>query len=217
MTLFRTVVVTATMITSTLTISTSPASADTETPAAGSPRAGSRTAPISIVQSAKLHGVEGIAAAIARQEATVSLKLADEPEDCQFVWFRSAHNGLYVSAENGTSRNLRARATELGPWEEFEICFYSDGTVDLTSMNSDLMVSAEMNLAGDNRGTLRARATERGPWERFTIGLDGPDKVVLHSEAAGAYVSAEFGWSGSATGTLRARATTIGPWEKFGE
>jgi hypothetical protein len=79
---------------------------------------------------------------------------------------RSVANGRYVSAELGyTGGNygmLRARATSIGPWEEF-----FTGMVDIQSISNGLYVSAELGYTGGNYGMLRARATSVGPWEEF--------------------------------------------------
>jgi hypothetical protein len=217
--LFRCAAVAAAAMISVVGLTVAPASAE---PAAepGGPRglAGSET--ISVVESAKRHGVQDLDTELAKFAAFErSGQLAPaEPYSCDFITLQSTYNNRYVAAENGGDRRLRARATAVGPWERFELCFFRDGTVDLASADSNRLVSAEVGWAGSDRGTLRARATQSGPWERYILAYySSPEAVALYSpsSAAGAYVSAEFGWAGSKWGTLRARAGSAGPWEKF--
>lgn len=87
-----------------------------------------------------------------------------------------ASNGLYVSAELGYSGNLngmlRARASSIGPWEQFSL-FYgggdAHGSYSLRAANG-LWVSAEVGYATSDPlyGMLRARVDKIGPWERFS-------------------------------------------------
>jgi len=91
------------------------------------------------------------------------------------ITLRSEANGLYVSAElgyTGTENGmqiygmLRARATSVGPWEEFQ----TDNEA-LKAANY-LYVTAELGYTGTYNGMalngmLRARATSIGPWEQF--------------------------------------------------
>jgi hypothetical protein len=86
-------------------------------------------------------------------------------------YIRSQANRRYVSAEvrySGDDRGmLRARATGVGPWEEFTIRGTSTGATYLWSQANRRYVSAEVRYSGDDRGMLRARATRVGPWENF--------------------------------------------------
>jgi hypothetical protein len=136
---------------------------------------------------------------------------------CQAITITSAANGRYTSAEVGRTGNgyatLRARATAVGPWEQFALCTYGSGYVIASLENGDY-VSAELGWSGNGYGTLRARATSIGPWEQFSIQSYGSN-IAIRSTASGDYVSSELGWSGDANGTLRARATSVGPWEEY--
>jgi hypothetical protein len=128
-------------------------------------------------------------------------------------------NSRWVSAELAYGAphtgELRARATGVGPWEQYDLCFdSSDGTFQLFARGNSLWVSAELAYAAPNTGELRARATAIGPWERFFID-DFGSFITLTSAASGLVVSAELGNPAPNTGMLRARATAIGPWEQF--
>ena len=93
------------------------------------------------------------------------------------IVIRSLDSRLYVSAELAYGGmyygELRARATEIGPWELFD-SYYLLGVAitqpDVHAYRSQangLFVSTELNYRDSNYGMLRARATEIGPWERF--------------------------------------------------
>jgi hypothetical protein len=128
-------------------------------------------------------------------------------------------NSRFVSAELAYGAphtgELRARATAVGPWEKYDLCFdSSDGTFQLFALGNSRWVSAELGYAAPNTGELRARATAVGPWERFFIDDHG-SFITLTSAANRRLVSAELGFAAPNTGMLRARATAIGPWEQF--
>ncbi|GAA4187706.1 hypothetical protein GCM10023074_00600 [Microbispora amethystogenes] len=146
---------------------------------------------------------------------------------CQNRSIKSRANGRYVSAElgYGTSDSrygmLRARATGVGPWEKFRIC-YNGRNYTIQSRHNGKYVSAELGYGtSDSRyGMLRARATSAGTWERFFITSCGTGCVLI--EAANLkYVAAELGYgkTDSRYGMLRGRTPDvsykIGPWEKF--
>jgi hypothetical protein len=93
--------------------------------------------------------------------------------DVYAIWSRA--NRRYVSAEVSWSGDnyglLRARATTVGPWEQFRIARGIDaqGPITIWSVANGRYVSAEMAWSGDRSGLLRARATSAGPWEQFSI------------------------------------------------
>jgi hypothetical protein len=134
------------------------------------------------------------------------------------VTITSLGNGRLVSAELGyTGANngmLRARATAVGPWEVYTVCFNGSATT-IQSQANGRFVSAELGYSGANNGMLRARATVVGPWEKFSIDSCGGNCVTIHSTANNRFTSAELGYSGANNGMLRARATVVGPWERF--
>jgi hypothetical protein len=173
---------------------------------APAPGAAGSAAPISITEAMQQH-------ANAVRAGTVT------PADswCQSVFMYSQANDLYVSAEIGRSGDgygvLRARATSVGPWETFTLCFVSDYYYTLVSQANGLYVSAELGWSGSNYGILRARATSVGPWEQ--LNWDCGKGCWWTSIANGNYVSVELGWTGDNNATLRARATELGPWEEF--
>jgi hypothetical protein len=140
---------------------------------------------------------------------------------CGNVYIDNAANGLTVSAELGYSGSrygeLRARATTLGPWEKFTLCYVGSSTTVFTlrSQANGLYVSNEEGYGGDYRYMLRARATSVGPWEEFTMHDPGAD---LHEITAsnGAYVTAELSWTGTSDyAMLHANRSTADYWEKW--
>lgn len=135
--------------------------------------------------------------------------------------FHAKGTDRFVSAELGYSGGdnamLRARATEIGPWELFDLCFDSTtGTTIIRSEANGLLVSAEFGYTGGDNGMMRARAAAVGPWERFRLSIHS-DAGFYTIENAGnsILVSAEFAYGGGDNGMLRDRASAIGPWEQF--
>jgi hypothetical protein len=126
----------------------------------------------------------------------------------------SEANHRYVSAELGYTGAdygmLRARASSVGPWERFEICYSSVALTHFSfrSLANGRWVSAELGYTGSRYAMLRARATSIGPWEKFFAN-------EIQSEANGRWTSAELGYTGATYGMLRARAGSIGPWENW--
>lgn len=83
---------------------------------------------------------------------------------------RSVANGRHVSAEISWTGNryglLRARATTIGPWEQFRIP--NSGLIKtIYSLANNRYVTAELSWTGDAYASLRARATSAGTWEHF--------------------------------------------------
>ena len=136
-----------------------------------------------------------------------------------------AANGRYVSAEvgwyHGLNGTLRARASRIGPWEEFEITCFRDGRFSIWSNAARRYVSAELSWGpnGYPYATLRARAREVHSWERFWVRQtpwNQPSPIL--SLANNRWVSAELGWGSYWYGTLRARRHRFqgtGAWEQF--
>jgi hypothetical protein len=138
---------------------------------------------------------------------------------CRTVRIQSRANGRFVSAELGYSginyAMLRARATVVGPWERFRLCYhFNNGTYTFFALSNNRYVSAELGYSGSNYAMLRARATVIGPWERFHLQSFGT-YVTIRSAANNQLVSAELGYPGIRYAMLRARATVVGPWEQF--
>ncbi|WP_143229491.1 fascin domain-containing protein [Actinophytocola xanthii] len=153
-----------------------------------------------------------LAEAVAQQNRNVSAAA------CYNVTIRSLANGRLVSAELGWGGNdyglLRARATALGAWEWFRVCFNGSNST-IRSLANNRYVSAEIGWGGNDYGLLRARATAVGAWERFSFASCGSGCVTIRSTANNRLVSAELGWGGNDYGLLRARATAVGAWERF--
>jgi hypothetical protein len=135
--------------------------------------------------------------------------------------FHAKGTDRFVSAElgysGGDSGMLRARATQIGPWELFDLCFDSAaGSTLIRSEANGLLVSAEFGYTGGDNGMLRARAAVGGAWEHFRLSIHSDDNFyTLENAGNSILVSAEFGYTGGDNGMLRDRAWAIGPWEQF--
>jgi hypothetical protein len=140
--------------------------------------------------------------------------------NCRPTAIYSVANGRYVSTEmtevGGFQYMLRARATKIGPWEKYTICFDDvRHTYSIRSQASGLWVSAELSYGGMYAGLLRARASSIGSWERF-LGWNHEETWNFLAPQNNKYVSAELGYSGPDYALLRARASAAGSWEAFG-
>jgi hypothetical protein len=98
---------------------------------------------------------------------------ASADQICSNKAIASRASGLYVSAElSWTGDNygiLRARASSVGPWEQFR--FASDPTWSGSHFNSlanGRYVSTEIGWTGNSYAILRARAVSVGPWEIYS-------------------------------------------------
>jgi hypothetical protein len=132
---------------------------------------------------------------------------------------RFTANNRYVSAEISNSGDdygmLRARATAVGPWEQYTL-LVSGSVWAIRSDANGRYVSAEISRTGADYGMLRARATEIGPWEQYALYYNsGTGAYTLQSLANDLYVSTELNYTGARYGLLRARATAVGSWEQF--
>jgi hypothetical protein len=124
--------------------------------------------------------------------------------------FKSLANDRYVAAELGygvryPKQNgyamLRARATHVGPWEEFQFCNVPDNPRlwAIFSHANDKWVAAEFGYPQPDKGMLRARAGHiGGPREHYGIGCirggGGSFVFVSYGEAPVLYyVAAEIG------------------------
>ena len=63
------------------------------------------------------------------------------------------------------------RASQVGPWEHFQIYCFDDNTCAFQNGPNGLRVAAEFGYGGDHNGMLRARTggLTVGPWERFNF------------------------------------------------
>jgi len=137
--------------------------------------------------------------------------------DCEVAALYSKANNRYVSAELGyTGGNygmLRARATTVGSWERFVVCFGSASNpndVTIRSTANNLYVAAELDYYGYLYGMLRARASSAGSWETFRASTGG-----LLTTANYKFVSVELNYANTTWAMLRSRSDTAGPWEQF--
>jgi GH25 family lysozyme M1 (1,4-beta-N-acetylmuramidase) len=119
----------------------------------------------------------------------------------------AAVNNRYVTADNAGSSPLIAKATALGPWEQFDRIDVGAGLVALRSRANGRFVTA------DKAGALPliANRTVVGSWERFRL-ITNPDGTVsLLAIVNNRYVTAE----NAGASALIANRTAIGTWEKF--
>jgi len=133
---------------------------------------------------------------------------------------KSNANGRWVSAELGYSGGsyamLRARATAIGPWEKYDLCYdYTGSFWFIVSDANAKDVSAELGYSGGNYAMLRARASAVGPGEKYSLYCTTAGALLIKSNANGLWVSAELGYAGSDYAMLRARASAVGPWEQY--
>ncbi|MDT0610315.1 trypsin-like serine protease [Streptomyces lancefieldiae] len=129
-------------------------------------------------------------------------------------------NDKYVSAElNQTGAQegrLRARADEVGGWEQFTLHTRDGGTtVALRSAANNSFVTTELNQTGAHEGMLRARSETVNGWESYTLVPQGDRKYALRSTANGKYVVTEATYTGDDAGLLRARSDSVAGWERF--
>ena len=108
---------------------------------------------------------------------------------------------------------LRARATEVGPWEKFQCVAVSTNQWAIRSRANGKYVSVELGYSGALRDCSGTN-TAVGAWEKFTINTGGSN-FALKSSANNDYASAELGYGGTTHAILRGRATTIRPWETY--
>ncbi|MEU7899214.1 hypothetical protein AB0B45_40960 [Nonomuraea sp. NPDC049152] len=141
----------------------------------------------------------------------------------------SARPSRYLSAELAYGEPyygmIRARATQIGPWEKFKRYRCAEGApipVYALRAANGLWVSSERGYGGAYNGLLRASADIVQEWELFYMKLGGnaPGEWsdIYWTPSYGAqryYVSAEWGAGGDHHGMARARAGQVGPWEKF--
>lgn len=89
-------------------------------------------------------------------------------------WYIQAKaTGLFVSAEIGDAGTrygmLRARASQIGQWENFALTNLGGSRYAIQSYANGLYVSAELGYGGGYYGMLRARASVVGQWELFSL------------------------------------------------
>ena len=174
--------------------------------------------------SAALPVVLPAASAAVPVNPTERSSLLAVPQGCgQFLAIKSVAANRYVSAEldyaGGGWAMLRARATGIGPWEEFSICGLPGNLAALWSVAAGRYVSMEYDYGGTGWAMLRARSTTHDAWEHFSlepIGNCGELCTSIRSAFTDRLVSAELDYDGGDYGMLRARTTgSPGAWERF--
>ena len=151
--------------------------------------------------------------------AIFGLAPAANAAGCQLVALKSGN--YYVSAEFGWDGHggamLRARATAVGPWEQFELCAKDNYWV-LEAAGADpaiKFVSTEKEYENGDYGMLRARADEVGTWEQYSLVQVRNGVFAFKARANNKYVTVERQYVGDRFGMLRARSDSHGPWEEF--
>jgi len=169
-----------------------------------------------------------VAAATTAVLITSGLTLGAQPANAVTCGMRfallSTDLQRYVSVELGNINDrygeLRARATDVGPWEIFRWCYISHDSrtgEDINALKSEAnnrYVSVEFFYGGDYNRMLRARATAIGPWERLTIHEFSNDIIGIRS-SSDQWVSADQDYPGDDSGMLIANRLYHGPWESF--
>ena len=150
--------------------------------------------------------------------AIFGLAPAAGASSCRTVALKSGN--YYVSAEFGWDGHgggmLRARATAIGPWEEFVQCDYGSYWVfEAAGASTITFVSTEKEYVQGDYGMLRARTSEVGTWEQYTLVVVRSGVFALKARANNKYVTVERQYVGDRFGMLRARSDSIGPWEEF--
>ena len=137
---------------------------------------------------------------------------------CAVVSFANADRDLVVSVELGHTgihyAELRARATKVGPWERFDMCWLTGQVFTLRSKANGKYVSTRENDAAPYKYLLTATADVVGEWEKFTA-YDVPDFFEGFTGSSGLFVSADYSYPGIYSGALVANRGAIGPWEIF--
>jgi muramidase (phage lysozyme) len=119
-----------------------------------------------------------------------------------------ASNGQYVSSQGGTtgtSENVYANRSAVGPWEKFRIAPTSGGFAIICqgASGGHYYVSAE-NGGG---GAVHCNRTAIGPWETFQLVWRSGWQVAF-ATSNGHYLNAQ-------NGVVDAAATSIGPAQTF--
>ena len=106
----------------------------------------------------------------------------DNDDNEVYIYSRSASQFVAAEYDYTGSRAgmLRARTTEPGPWETFQIIAVDD-YARVVILGSHGLVSEERDYTGSNKGMLRVRGngTGIGPWEKFRI-LDTKTLQPVH-------------------------------------
>lgn len=151
----------------------------------------------------------------------IHTKIGPNTVTCSSDSFQSYQNSKFVSTELGYSGGnyamLRARASQLGPWEQYTVCVDdSTSLMTIQSQANGLFVSAELGYSGSSYAMLRARASSVGPWEQYFL-YCGIPTCSIQSKANGLFVAEEDWYWGNGYGMLRARTApqNIGTWEEF--
>jgi hypothetical protein len=151
--------------------------------------------------------------------AIFGLAPAANAADCRLVALKSGD--YYVSAEFGWDGHggamLRARATAIGPWEQFEQCSYGNYWVfEAAGADPQIkFVSTEKDYQSGDYGMLRARADDVGTWEQYSLIQVRNGVFALKARANDKYVTVERQYVGDRFGMLRARSDSIDTWQEF--
>ncbi|HET9137913.1 ThuA domain-containing protein [Actinophytocola sp.] len=123
------------------------------------------------------------------------------------ISLRAHANGRFVSADNAGAGPLIAKATAIGPWEQFDRLDAGNGNIALRAHANNRIVAAEN--AGNN--PLIANRTAVGLWETFQLIRNPDGSVSLRALVNGRLVTAE----NAGNSALIANRTAVGAWEEF--
>jgi hypothetical protein len=148
---------------------------------------------------------------------------AQDVVSCAKVSFQSIANGKYVTAELGKVGThygmLRARATSVGPWELFKLCYHTDGGwFHIESWENKLFVRVHDFAEGRYQWMLTASASSLSGAATFYRDTGSVGWSAFRYSATFKWVSTELSpqtYPPDELGMLRARANAIGPWEQF--
>jgi hypothetical protein len=135
-------------------------------------------------------------------------------------------NGNYVTAVNGGGMGeaanalpLHTDAVKIGPWEQFKIKFFPDGSCTIQTQTGHYLTAVNGGGIGNpaNTDPLHTDQTLIGPWEKFTLEELSPG-IYVFKTAKGTYLTAVGGGGkGEAANKLplHTDAKKVGGWEKF--
>ncbi|MEU4192025.1 DUF1080 domain-containing protein [Kribbella sp. NPDC026611] len=139
-----------------------------------------------------------------------TIEYSSGPPIGQVIWLRAASNGLNVVARaDETDAPLKAKSTQLGNWEKFQVLDAGAGFIALKALSNNRNVVAWASVTGN---PLRANSDVLGDWEKLQWIDVGNGSINLKANSNGKYVVARADESES---PLRANSDVQGDWEKY--
>jgi hypothetical protein len=125
------------------------------------------------------------------------------------VALKAVINGKYASARSENAGEVKAMATGVNTWEQFEIVDAGGGFVAFKSKMNNLYVAAD---TGISYAPFKARSGSIGAWEKFKLELQSDGYYAIKANANGKYISAR---ADQANAPLQAVGGAAGSWEDF--